>query len=149
MNKTDQYIERSFGFLIGDTSRLMRKRFDRQAKELGLTRAQWRVLAQLRRREGINQSALAEILEVSNITLARHIDRLEEKGWVERRADPDDRRKWRLFLKAEVQPIMDKMREISISIREEVMAGIPDHEREKLIDQLLVIKANLAEPRRE
>ncbi len=40
---------------------LVAARFDARARELGLTRAQWRVLAQLRRREGINQTALAEM----------------------------------------------------------------------------------------
>ncbi len=149
MSNTDDHLERSLGFLLADTSRLLRLKFDARAKELGLTRAQWRVLAQLRRREGINQSALADILEIENITLARHIDRLEEKGWVERRSDPDDRRKWRLFLKAEVQPIMDQLREISVTIREEVMDGIPDDERDRFIETLFRIKTNLTEGRRE
>ena len=63
MPKSDDYhLTRSLGFLLADCSRLMRKRFDARARELGLTRAQWRVLGQLRRREGINQTALAEIL---------------------------------------------------------------------------------------
>ncbi|MCK5089420.1 MAG: MarR family transcriptional regulator, partial [Hyphomicrobiaceae bacterium] len=68
----DPYLTRSLGFLLGDVSRLLRKRFDMRARELGLTRAQWRVLARLRRREGINQRNLAEILEIENITLTRH-----------------------------------------------------------------------------
>jgi len=143
MSDMDAYLERSLGFLLADTSRLIRKRFDRRTRELDLTRAQWRVLAQLRRREGINQSALAEILEIENITLGRHIDRLEEKGYVERRPDPKDRRMWRLFLKAEVQPIMDELKEISLLTREEVMAGIPAEDRERFIDTLLHIKANV------
>ena len=65
------------GFLLHDVSRLLRVRFDRRARALGLTRAQWRVLAHLAPRQGINQSGLAEILEVENITLGRHIDRLQ------------------------------------------------------------------------
>lgn len=145
MSDMDAYLERSLGFLLADTSRLIRKRFDSRARELDLTRAQWRVLAQLRRREGINQSALAEILEIENITLGRHIDRLEEKGYVERRPDPKDRRMWRLFLKAEVQPIMDQLKDISILTREEVMVGIPNKDRERFIDTLLQIKANLTD----
>jgi len=149
MSEHDDHLERSLGFLLADASRLMRLKFDTRAKNLDLTRAQWRVLAQLRRREGINQSALADILEIENMTLARHIDRLAEKGWVERRPDPDDRRKWRLYLKAEVQPIMDQLRDISVSLREEVMAGLSPEERDQFIDSLQKIKANLMEGRRE
>ena len=49
--------ERSLGFLLHDVSRLLRKRFDRRARTIGLTRAQWSVLAHLSRNEGINQAA--------------------------------------------------------------------------------------------
>lgn len=141
----DPYLMRSLGFVLGDTSRLIRKRFDLRARELGLTRAQWRVLARLRRREGINQRDLAEILEIENITLTRHIDRLEEKGFVERRRDPADRRAWNLYLNDKVQPILDRMRELSAITRGEALRGFSEAETEKLIDQLLRIKSNILE----
>lgn len=140
----DTYLTRSLGFLLGDVSRLIRMRFDARAGELGLTRAQWRVLAQLRRREGINQSALAEILEIEPITLVRHIDRLVAKELVERRPDPNDRRAWKLYLKDEVQPVLDRLRELSEQTRNDALAGIPDDQREQFIDNLLIMKANLA-----
>jgi MarR family transcriptional regulator for hemolysin len=89
--------ERSFGFLLHDIARLMRKIFDQRARSLGLSRAQWQLLVHLSRHEGINQSGLAEILEIENITLGRLVDRMEEAGWVERRADPGDRRARLLF----------------------------------------------------
>jgi DNA-binding MarR family transcriptional regulator len=141
----DPYLTRSLGFLLGDVSRLLRKRFDMRARELGLTRAQWRVLARLRRREGINQRDLAEILEIENITLTRHIDRLEDKGLVERRRDPADRRAWNLYLNAKVQPVLDRMRELSAMTRIEALNGISEADSERLIDQLLHIKANMLE----
>ena len=140
---TDPYLNRSLGFLLADVSRLVRERFDARAAELGLTRAQWRVLAQLRRREGITQSALAEILEIEQITLGRHVDRLVEKGFVERRADPDDRRAWNLYLSAEVQPVLDRMREFSAATSREALDGIPKAEADRLIDLLLKVKANM------
>ncbi|MBN9266021.1 MAG: MarR family transcriptional regulator [Hyphomicrobium sp.] len=140
---TDPFLTRALGFLLADVSRLMRRRFDQRAREIGLTRAQWRVLAQLRRREGINQTALAEIMEIEPISLGRHIDRLVEKDFVERRPDPRDRRAWRLFLKPEVQPVLDRLRTISNANRKEVLQGIPLAESEALIDTLLKIKANL------
>ena len=139
----DAYLTRSLGFLLGDVSRLIRMRFDARAGELGLTRAQWRVLAQLRRREGINQSALAELLEIEPITLVRHIDRLVAKELVERRPDPNDRRAWKLYLKEEVQPVLDRLRQLSEQTRNDALVGIPAEQREQLIDNLLTMKANL------
>ena len=55
--------EYSFGFLLHDIARLLRKRYDQRARTLGLSRAQWQVLAHLHRREGIHQQGLAEILD--------------------------------------------------------------------------------------
>lgn len=140
----DAYLARSLGFLLADVSRLVRERFDARASALGLTRAQWRVLAQLRRRQGIRQNALADILEIEQITLGRHIDRLVEKGFVERRADPDDRRAWNLYLRSDVQPTLDRLRELSAMTRAEALAGIPGADSELLIDMLLKIKANMS-----
>ncbi|MCB1510588.1 MAG: MarR family transcriptional regulator [Hyphomicrobiaceae bacterium] len=144
MNDDDAYLNRSLGFLLADASRLVRKRFDDRAASLGLTRAQWRVIAQLRRREGINQAALAEILEIEPITLVRHIDRLEAKGFVERRPDPNDRRARTLHLLDDAQPVMAQMRAFSLATRQEALQGITAEEIEKLIDQLITIKENMA-----
>jgi DNA-binding MarR family transcriptional regulator len=140
----DPYLTRSLGFLLADVSRLVRERFDARASALGLTRAQWRVIAQLRRREGIRQNALADILEIEQITLGRHIDRLVDKGFVERRNDPDDRRAWNLYLSADVKPTLDRLRELSAATRAEALAGIPESEADRLIEILLKIKANMA-----
>jgi len=54
--------ELNFGFLTADVARLLRKLFDQRMGTLGLTRAQWRVIVQLRRHQGLSQSDLAELL---------------------------------------------------------------------------------------
>lgn len=135
--------DRHFGFLLHDISRLLRKKFDQRASGLGLTRAQWRVLQRISRQEGINQSALAEVLEVENITLGRHIDRLEEAGWVERRRDPADRRAWLLFLKEKVDPMMQEMKVISEELLDDAFAGFSDADVSDLVEKLDRIKENL------
>ncbi len=84
--------DRNLGSLLHDVARLMRKRFEQNARDLGLTRSTCAVLAHLARNEGIQQSALADILEIEPITLTRLLDRLEEMGLVERRQHPIDRR---------------------------------------------------------
>ncbi len=139
----DEDPDLNVGFLLHDVSRLLRKRFDRRARALGLTRAQWRVLAHLAPRQGINQSALADILEVENITLGRHIDRLQDTDWVERRSDPDDRRAWCLFLTDKARPILDRMEVLAVETQEEAMAGLSKAEREGLRGLLLSMKRKM------
>ena len=58
---------------------------------------------------GLLQKELAEILEVEPITVARLVDRLESRGMVERRADPGDRRCWRLHLTEAAQPLLGEI----------------------------------------
>ena len=134
-----------FGFLVHDISRMLRKRFDRRARDLGLTKSQWIVLAHLARHEGIHQGGLAEVLELEPATLARHLDRLEDTGWVERRRDPTDRRAWRLHLTGKAAPVLEKMGRLVEITTEEALAGLDAREREHLRSGLLIIRANLAD----
>jgi DNA-binding MarR family transcriptional regulator len=136
---------RTFGFLLHDVARLLRKRFEQKAKSLGLTRSQWQVLAHLARHEGISQSGLAEILEIEPITLGRLLDRLEAAELVQRRAHPRDRRAWQLFLADKAHPILEQVWELASETRDEAMAGLSPLECERLINMLLTVRGNLSE----
>jgi MarR family transcriptional regulator, transcriptional regulator for hemolysin len=142
-------IDRSFGFLLHDIARLLRKRYEQRARPLGLTRAQWQVLAHLQRSEGINQSRLAELLELEPITVARLIDRMEEAGLVERRDDPADRRAHLLYLTGRARPLLERCRPVADAIYAEAFAGIANGKREYLIDLLVQVRGNLSERRGE
>src|SRR5262249_58624839 len=120
----DSDPERSLGFLLHDVSRLLRKRFDRRARTIGLRRAQWFVLAHLSRNEGINQSALADILEIEPITLVHQLDRLETAGWIERRLDPSDRRVRLLYLKELGRTILAKLQKLGLETKAEAVIGL-------------------------
>jgi DNA-binding MarR family transcriptional regulator len=101
-------------------------------------------LGHLRQYEGINQGSLAEILEVETVTLGRHIDRLEDAGWLERRRDPSDRRVWRLHLAEKSRPMIDQLTELSSEIREFALTGLSKLDRDHLIESLLAMKDNLS-----
>lgn len=99
-------VQRDIVSTIVTLARLIRTEADKRARAHGMTRAQWTILISLKRQPGLVQKELAEVLEVEPITVARLVDRLEARGMVERRADPMDRRCWRLHLTAEAQPLM-------------------------------------------
>lgn len=137
--------ESSFGHLLSDVTRLFRKHFDRRAIEFDLTRAQWRALKWLSVSEGTHQSELAEQLEMEPVGVGRVIDRLQKSGFVERRADPDDRRRWRLFLTDQAWAILDDMQGISEKLLREVMGDIPGDEIRHMLGVLEQVKTNLLE----
>lgn len=136
--------DRSFGFLLHDAARLLRRDFERRARALGLTRAQWAAIAHLRRQEGCNQSTLADLLDVEPITLARLLDRMEAAGFIERHPDPADRRARLVFLTAKAKPLIDRLAEFAIETRQTALAGLSPEEQERLVDALLRVRANLS-----
>lgn len=108
-------FRRDLLFLLIDTARQLRVEIDKRARAHGMTRAQWGILIWLERQPGITQKELAEFLEVEPITAARLVDRLENRGMVERRHDGRDRRVWRLHL---LPPAHAVLREIDAQRRE-------------------------------
>lgn len=138
--------ERQLALLLHDVARLLKKRFDRYARaSAGITRAQFAVLAILARNEGLTQVALAEQLEITPITLARLIDRLEAEGWVERRHDPDDRRAHRLFLRREGREVLERVRPLAQHFLETTFADLAPQARLQLIDTLAGVRASLSD----
>ncbi|GAP64901.1 transcriptional regulator [Mizugakiibacter sediminis] len=133
----------SFGYLINDVTCLFRKHFDRRATRFGMTRAQWRAVKRLYVSEGITQAELADRLEMDPIAVGRVIDRLQAGGFVERRADPADRRRWRLHLTARARAVAADMEEISRGLRGEATRGIPGVDVEKFVEVLERMKDNL------
>ncbi len=138
-------FDKSFGFAIHDVARLLRWSFDLQSQELGLTRAQWSVLAHLYRRDGIQQKTLAKIMEIKPISLTRQLDRLEVNSWIERRDDPSDRRAKNIYLTPKAKPMLKKLTKLGQQVQENALQGISAQERDNLISVLAKIRENLTD----
>ena len=130
--------------VLADVSRLMRREFDSRARDIGVTRPQWQVLTMLRRNEGVNQGGLADLLEVEPITVCRMVDRLQDADLVERRADPADRRSWRLFLTDKAQALLAQLRPFADEMIEEALVGIAEGDRAVLRQALEQMRQNLS-----
>lgn len=128
---------------LAETSRTLRRHFDRRASALGVTTAQWRVLAWLGHEPGLKQVELAERLDVEPITAGRIIDRLEEAGLVDRQPDPVDRRVWRLFLTEEAAPIRERLMSLAEEMSEQVFDGLTMAEMEAMRAKLALIRENV------
>lgn len=133
----------NFGFVIHDVARLLRWTFDHQSQELGLTRAQWSVLAHLHRRDGIQQKDLALLMDIKPITLARQLDRLEANTWVERRNDPNDRRAKLVFLTPKAKPMIKKLSNLGQEVSKLAHRGIGAKEEKAFMVTLLRVRENL------
>lgn len=135
----------NISFVLHDVARLLRKRFEQRSRAFGLTRAQWQVLAYLSVHEGIYQNRLADLSEIMPITLARLLDKMEARGFVERRPDPTDRRAWLLYLTPQARPLIEVMRSNGRKTRDEAFAGLSADAQQQLLQTLCLIKSNLLE----
>ncbi len=136
--------EPSFGYVLKDTSKLYVQRFEERARELGLTLPQCKALVYLSRAEGINQVELASSAEIDPMTMVRILDRMELDGWVERRADPEDRRARRLYLKPKSKPLLEAIDRVSSATRDEALAGLSEKEAGLLMTGLQKVRRNIA-----
>ena len=136
--------DQSFAYNLHDVTCLFRKHFDRRAIRFDLTRAQWRALKAIRRREGLSQSELAEFLEMEPIAVGRVLDRLATAGFVERRADPNDRRRWCLHLTTRAHAVTDDMEILASELRHEALAGVSSTDFEAFERVLARMRSNLA-----
>jgi DNA-binding MarR family transcriptional regulator len=137
-------LDEDFLFLLYDVARTMRTRADQRARTRGMTRAQWVILARLERQPGLTQNEMAAIVEVEPITIARLVDRLEARGLVVRKADPRDRRVWRLHLTPAAAPILREISKYRAEINEVITAGMSPAIQKALKDGLTQMKVNLA-----
>lgn len=134
----------NFAFEVVESARLIRREANRRAAVLGATKAQWRVLARLKRAgDALRQVELADALDVEPITLCRMIDRLEEAGLVERRRDGADRRAWRIHLTEAAAPVLAKLEEMGIGFNADILTGISKADKETALRVLSRIRENL------
>jgi MarR family transcriptional regulator for hemolysin len=135
----------TLGFLLHDVARLLRKRFEQNVRGSGLTRSQWQVLAYLAQNEGINQSGLADLLEIEPITLGRIVDKLQTLALIERHPHPSDRRVWLLHLTPAARSKLTQLRRLGDVTRGEALTGVSEADTERLLKTLQALKANLTD----
>lgn len=132
--------EQSIGFLISWAARQLRTRFDARARSIGLTRAQWSMIAVVRYHEGATQSEIASQMEINTVTAGRILDRLDAAGLVERRADPEDRRANRIYLTPAIAPVLEKLSELGAEEERATLAGFTAEERDvfsRLLERMI------------
>ena len=96
--------------------------------------------------EGATQSELATIMQLGRASAGSVIERLEKKGWVERRPDPTDNRVKRVYPSDAAVPIFLLMNEEGQRIFKTWMAGITPDAEADMIAGLRRIKANAEGP---
>ena len=125
------------------TARSVRAMFDAQARDMGLTFARAQAILAISRDEGMSQRQLAETLVIETPTLNRTLDGLEKLGFVERRADPKDKRVRQIFLTDHARANASEIETFVEALRAQLYEGLDADEVARARKTMERMQANL------
>jgi len=124
------------------TARAVRQVYEICFAEIGIRLAEGRILTHLCEGVPLTQVQLARRISTSRARIGTHIDSLEARGAVERRADPNDRRVWRVSITPLGRELWERGIEIDADVRERLHVGTTEAERDQVHSLLTRIQRN-------
>src|SRR5215212_797168 len=119
-------------FLLAQIGAHAAGRFADRVAGLGLTPAQVGVLHVVAQQPGLSQQALATELGVVPSKVVTLVDALEERGILERRRDPGDRRLYALHLTVSAPELLEQVRDAVRQHDQELTSVLTPAERDQL-----------------
>lgn len=126
----------SAGYLANHVARLFARELAEAVRPLGLAPAQFMVLLELWREEGLTQKDLVGRLDVEQATMAATLARMERDGLIERRPDQADARARRIQLTARARTLQEPALAAAKGVNARALAGFSDEEREEFLSGL-------------
>ena len=132
-------LGRLLGFATGATNALSQKLLDRH----GLSLTHWIILTALWRRDGLSIGDIADYYRVKSPAASRIVDRMADRGLVERRPDPRDRRASRVYLTDKAREMADLV-DFYRDVNSRLLDGFSKEETDRLFALLERVAANAA-----
>ncbi|MDB1090199.1 MarR family transcriptional regulator [Streptomyces sp. ACA25] len=101
------------------------------------------VLALLKHHGEMRMNRLAELLGVDMSVASRHVTHVAERGWVERKPDPTDRRSRLLRLTGEGEQVLRMISRRYVDTLSTALSGWPDEEVGLLVSLLARMQADV------
>jgi MarR family transcriptional regulator, lower aerobic nicotinate degradation pathway regulator len=108
-------------------------------EEAGIHPYHYAILATLDEGQRETQGAIADTLGYDRGQLLGLLDELEEAGYVERRRDPDDRRRQVVVMTAHGKKALAKLRTLTARLDAEFLAPLDEQQRKQLQELLLML----------
>ena len=119
--------------------------FRRSIRSLGITVIEWYILRALYEQDGQHASELARAVGRAATSFTPNLDKLQEKGYIERRSDPGDRRAVRIFLTESAKANRDKVVKLSDDVDAQVAGAFADGDFQTFLDILASLQSMLPE----
>ncbi|GAA2042961.1 hypothetical protein GCM10009839_52470 [Catenulispora yoronensis] len=132
------------GYALAQASRAHRLEMQRQMTQLGLHLGQELLIVDLHQHPGTTQADLVGRIGMEQPTIAKAITRMERAGFVERVADPGDRRVTRLHLTEQGEDVVQAVISAWADIESRAVDGLTPAEADHLTRLLNTVRDSLA-----
>jgi len=122
----------NIAFLVAQLGAYAAERFGERAAALDFTRPQAGLLRLISREPGQSQQAVARRLGTPPSRLVALVDGLEQRGLIERRRNPGDRRNYALHLTAAGEQAMAALSQATLEHEQAISAPLTQAERAQL-----------------
>jgi DNA-binding MarR family transcriptional regulator len=126
-------------FLLAQLGAHAASQFAERLGVLDLAPADAGILRLLRVAAGLSQQELASKLQIHPSRLVAILDNLEKRGFVERRANPDDRRLYSLYLTKDGGEVLEKIGKVAREHQDALLSVLDQEERDELANLLLKV----------
>ena len=142
-------MDDSLHYLIMANQMLGQRGLLERLKETGLTIGQPKVLDYLKEHDGSNQKEIARACFLEAGSLTSILNRMEEKGLVERRMLNGNRRSFHVFLTENGKKNQELVEEMFAEIEKDALDGISSEEFETFMEVYRKIYGNLLQAERK
>jgi DNA-binding MarR family transcriptional regulator len=132
------------GYAATRASVELKKSFNKHLGPLQLKAVEFSILVLVASNEQVNQKQLGQALDVSPPNLAVTLDRMVERGWVERVRSTEDRRSQIVVLTKSGQQLVQKAEKIAATMENETLQVLSAAERLLLLELLLKVSRGRA-----
>lgn len=136
-------LDNEFGIILSKAAIRFKCEVGRRFKAYDVTPEQWVVLRRLWEKDGMTQKELAERLMKDQPNITRILDKLEQKGLIQRMDNVGDRRAFMVLLADEGRSLVETLFPIAQGIREDACRGLTEKELELLNVLLNKVLKNL------
>jgi DNA-binding MarR family transcriptional regulator len=131
-------------YLVKQVEQAIRAHLDNLLRPLGLTTLQYTALSVLERRDGLTSAELARRSFVRPQTMHEMITALDDRGFIERRRDPQNRRVLLISLTPLGREMLETYDQEVQQLEQRMVAELSQHRRSELADALAACRRALS-----
>ncbi|GLQ75674.1 MarR family winged helix-turn-helix transcriptional regulator [Vibrio penaeicida] len=136
--------EKSFGWKVNVVAAHVAKLLEQELAKHDFPKSFWPTMMCLWEQEGMTQRELSDKSRIENSTTTRTLDKLEERGWVERQADPNSRRSYRIYLTEEGRKLKGTLQPLANQVNQNALSHLEEKEQQELLRLLTKVMDGVA-----